>query len=148
MANIDLKELTLCEALKLLEKKKISSKELVEENLKQIKKIDPLIKAFLYVDEERALKSAEEADKLIQKGEKKKLLGIPISIKDNICIKDLPTTCASKILQNFIAPYNATVIEKLKAEGAIFIGKTNLDEFAMGSSTENSAFFPTHNPWD
>ncbi|MBO8144245.1 MAG: Asp-tRNA(Asn)/Glu-tRNA(Gln) amidotransferase subunit GatA [Thermodesulfobacterium sp.] len=144
----DFKELTILEALKLLEKGKISSKELVEETLKQIKKVDPQIKAYIYVDEEGAIKSAEEADRLIQKGEKKKLLGIPISIKDNICIKGLPTTCASKILQNFVAPYNATVIERLKAEGAIFIGKTNLDEFAMGSSTENSAFFPTRNPWD
>jgi len=144
----DFKELTILEALKLLEKGKISSKELVEETLKQIKKVDPQIKAYIYVDEEGAIKSAEEADRLIQKGERKKLLGIPISIKDNICIKGLPTTCASKILQNFVAPYNATVIERLKAEGAIFIGKTNLDEFAMGSSTENSAFFPTRNPWD
>jgi aspartyl-tRNA(Asn)/glutamyl-tRNA(Gln) amidotransferase subunit A len=148
MATIDLKDLTILSALKLLKEKKISSKELVEENLKQIKKIDPLVKAYLYVDEEGALKEASKADELIQKGEEKKLLGIPISIKDNICIKGLPTTCASKILQNFISPYDATVIEKLKAEGAIFIGKTNLDEFAMGSSTENSAFFPTHNPWD
>jgi aspartyl-tRNA(Asn)/glutamyl-tRNA(Gln) amidotransferase subunit A len=148
MATIDLKDLTILSALKLLKEKKISSKELVEESLKQIKKIDPLVKAYLYVDEERALKSASKADELIQKGEEKKLLGIPISIKDNICIKGLPTTCASKILQNFISPYDATVIEKLKAEGAVFIGKTNLDEFAMGSSTENSAFFPTHNPWD
>ncbi|HEA84240.1 MAG TPA: Asp-tRNA(Asn)/Glu-tRNA(Gln) amidotransferase subunit GatA, partial [Thermodesulfobacterium geofontis] len=144
----DFKELTILEALKLLEKGKISSKELVEETLKQIKKVDPQIKAYIYVDEEGAIKSAEEADRLIQKGERKKLLGIPISIKDNICIKGLPTTCASKILQNFVAPYNATVIERLKAKGAIFIGKTNLDEFAMGSSTENSAFFPTRNPWD
>ncbi len=144
----DFKELTILEALKLLEKGKISSKELVEETLKQIKKVDPQIKAYIYVDEEGAIKSAEEADRLIQKGERKKLLGIPISIKDNICIKGLPTTCASKILQNFVAPYNATVIERLKAEGAIFIGKTNLDEFAMGSSTENSAFFPTRNPWN
>jgi len=148
MAEIDLKDLTICKALKLLEEKKISSKELVEETLKQIKNLDPKIKAFLYVDEEGSLKAAEEADKLIQKGDKKKLLGIPISIKDNICIKGHPTTCASKILQNFVSPYDATVIERLKAEGAIFIGKTNLDEFAMGSSTENSAFFPTRNPWD
>lgn len=148
MPEIDLKELTLLSALKLLKERKISSKELIEENLKQIKKLDPLIKAFLYVDEEGALRSAEEADKLRDKGEEKKLLGIPISIKDNICIKGLPTTCASKILQNFISPYDATVIEKLRAEGAIFIGKTNLDEFAMGSSTENSAYFTTRNPWD
>uniref|UniRef100_A0A7V4JQ42 Glutamyl-tRNA(Gln) amidotransferase subunit A n=1 Tax=Thermodesulfobacterium geofontis TaxID=1295609 RepID=A0A7V4JQ42_9BACT len=148
MTAVDLKDLTILSALKLLKEKKISSRELVEESLKQIKKIDPLVKAFLYVDEERAIEAASEADELIQKGEEKKLLGIPISIKDNICIRGLATTCASKILQNFISPYDATVIEKLKAEGAVFIGKTNLDEFAMGSSTENSAFFPTRNPWD
>uniref|UniRef100_A0A7V5XFP1 Glutamyl-tRNA(Gln) amidotransferase subunit A n=1 Tax=Thermodesulfobacterium geofontis TaxID=1295609 RepID=A0A7V5XFP1_9BACT len=148
MTTFDFKDLTILSALKLLKEKKISSRELVEESLKQIKKIDPLVKAFLYVEEERALEAASKADELIQKGEEKKLLGIPISIKDNICIKGLATTCASKILQNFISPYDATVIEKLKAEGAVFIGKTNLDEFAMGSSTENSAFFPTHNPWD
>ena len=148
MNSIDITELSILKALELLEKREISSRELVEESLKQIKKLDPKIKAFLYIDEERAIENAKKADELREKGEKGALLGIPISIKDNICIKDLPTTCASKILENFIAPYDATVIKKLKKEGAIFLGKTNLDEFAMGSSTENSAFFPTHNPWD
>ncbi len=148
MAGVDLIELTICKALKLLEEKKISSVELVEETFKHIKRIDPKVKAFLYLDEEGAIKQAKKADELREKGNKSRLLGVPISIKDNMCIKGLPTTCASKILENFIAPYDATVIEKLRAEGAIFIGKTNLDEFAMGSSTENSAFFPTHNPWD
>lgn len=148
MNQIQLTELTILKALELLEKGKIRSSELVELSLEQIKKYDPLVKAFLYVDEEGAKESAKRADELRKKGYSGKLLGIPLSIKDNICIEGLPTTCASKILQNFIAPYDATVIEKLKKEGAIFLGKTNLDEFAMGSSTENSGFFPTHNPWD
>jgi aspartyl-tRNA(Asn)/glutamyl-tRNA(Gln) amidotransferase subunit A len=148
MASIDLTELTITKALALLEERKISSVELVEETFRQIKKVDPKVKAFLHLNEEKAIEAAKKADELREKGEKGRLLGIPLSIKDNICIKGLPTTCASKILENFIAPYNATVIEKLEAEGAIFIGKTNLDEFAMGSSTENSAFFITHNPWD
>ncbi len=148
MASIDLTELTISKALSLLEERKISSVELVEETFQQIKKVDPKVKAFLYLNEEKAIEEAKKADELREKGGKGRLLGVPISIKDNICIKGFPTTCASKILENFIAPYDATVIEKLKAEGAIFIGKTNLDEFAMGSSTENSAFFPTHNPWD
>nr|WP_156955552.1 Asp-tRNA(Asn)/Glu-tRNA(Gln) amidotransferase subunit GatA [Thermodesulfobacterium hydrogeniphilum] len=148
MASIDLTELTITKTLTLLEERKISSVELVEETFRQIKKVDPKVKAFLHLNEEKAIEEAKKADELREKGVKGRLLGIPISIKDNICIKGLPTTCASKILENFIAPYDATVIKKLKAEGAIFIGKTNLDEFAMGSSTENSAFFPTHNPWD
>lgn len=145
---IDIKSLTITKALELLQTKKISSKELVEETLKIIKILDPKVRAFLKIFEEEALVQAEQADKKITKGEKGILLGIPISIKDNICIRGYPTTCGSKILEDFIAPYDATVIKKLKEEGAIFIGKTNMDEFAMGSSTENSAFFPTHNPWD
>ncbi|NPA40372.1 MAG: Asp-tRNA(Asn)/Glu-tRNA(Gln) amidotransferase subunit GatA [Thermodesulfobacteria bacterium] len=145
---IDLKELTITKALEALEQGKVSSKELVEEVFNYIKKYDPQVKAFLHINEEQAIESAKQADELRKQGVKKKLLGIPLSIKDNICIKGLPTTCASKILENFIAPYDATVIERLKEAGAVFVGKTNLDEFAMGSSTENSAFFPTKNPWD
>ncbi len=148
MAEVELTDLTILKALELLENRKITSYELVEFFLEQIKKYDPLVKAFLYVDEEGVREGAKKADELRKKGHKGKLLGIPLSIKDNICIKGLPTTCASKILQNFIAPYDATVIEKLKKEGALFLGKTNLDEFAMGSSTENSGYFPTRNPWD
>ena len=148
MAEINLNELTIVKALELLEKGEITSIELVEACLERIKKLDPRVKAFLYVDEEGARESAKKADEARKQGKKGKLLGIPLSIKDNICIKGLPTTCASKILENFVAPYDATVIQKLKEEGAVFLGKTNLDEFAMGSSTENSAFFPTRNPWD
>jgi len=149
MGEVNLNEISITKALELLEKGDLTSKELVETVYERIENVDPRVKAFLHlVEKEEALKQAETADELRRKGEGKKLLGIPISIKDNICIKGLRTTCASKMLENFVAPYDATVIEKLKTEGAIFVGKTNLDEFAMGSSTENSAFFPTHNPWD
>lgn len=145
---MDLRELTITSALKLLTEGKISSLELTKLCLEQIKRYDSKVKAFLYINEEWALAQAENSDKRRKEGKAGLLEGIPLSIKDNIHIKGHPTTCASKILANYIAPYNATVIEKLTQEGAVFIGKTNMDEFAMGSSTENSAFFPTHNPWD
>lgn len=145
---MDLKDLTIRTALTLLEEGKISSKELCSLVLEQIKKYDPQVKAFLYVNEEWVLEQAEYADRRRKEGQGGLLTGIPLSIKDNILIKDHPTTCASKILANYIAPYDATVIERLKKHGAVFVGKTNMDEFAMGSSTENSGFFPTRNPWD
>ncbi|MFN4132350.1 MAG: amidase, partial [Caldimicrobium sp.] len=145
---MDLRELTLLKASELLRNRKISATELTKAFLEQIKRYDPLVKAYLYVNEEWALEQAREADTKLAQGNGGVLTGIPLSIKDNILIKGHPTTCASKILANYLAPYDATVIQKLKAAGAIFIGKTNMDEFAMGSSTENSAFFPTRNPWD
>ncbi|MCS7199977.1 MAG: Asp-tRNA(Asn)/Glu-tRNA(Gln) amidotransferase subunit GatA [Caldimicrobium sp.] len=145
---MELKELTIKSSLELLERGEITSRELTEATLEQIRKLDPLVKAFLYVNEEWALAQAEASDKRRRDKQAGPLEGIPLSIKDNILIKGHPTTCASKILANYIAPYDATVIEKLKKAGAVFVGKTNMDEFAMGSSTENSAFFPTRNPWD
>ncbi|MFN3920988.1 MAG: Asp-tRNA(Asn)/Glu-tRNA(Gln) amidotransferase subunit GatA [Caldimicrobium sp.] len=145
---MDLRELTLLKASELLRNRKISATELTKAFLEQIKSYDPLVRAYLYVNEEWALEQAREADTKLAQGNGGVLTGIPLSIKDNILIKGHPTTCASKILANYLAPYDATVIQKLKAAGAIFIGKTNMDEFAMGSSTENSAFFPTRNPWD
>lgn len=145
---MDLRELTLLKASELLRTRKISATELTTAYLEHIRKYDPLVKAYLYVNEEWALDQAKEADKRIAHGEGGILNGLPLSIKDNILIEGHPTTCASKILANYIAPYDATVIKKLKSAGAIFLGKTNMDEFAMGSSTENSAFYPTRNPWD
>lgn len=148
MNSLDLNRLTIKQALELLDEGKISSVELTQACLERIKKVDPEVKAYIYVNEEWALEQARLADERRRAGKPGKLLGITLAIKDNILIKGHPTTCASKILQNYIAPYDATVILKLKKEGAVFLGKTNLDEFAMGSSTENSAFFPTKNPWD
>ncbi len=146
--EINIETLTITEASKLLDEGKITSQELTQIYLERIKKLDPKIKAYLYVNEEEALSQAKKADEMRKGGKRHPLLGIPLAIKDNICIKGTPTTCASKMLENYIAPYDATVIKKLKEAGCVFIGKTNMDEFAMGSSTENSAFFPTKNPWD
>ncbi|MCS7150141.1 MAG: Asp-tRNA(Asn)/Glu-tRNA(Gln) amidotransferase subunit GatA [Caldimicrobium sp.] len=145
---MNLDDLTIKRALTLLSKGEITSKDLTLACLDRIKRFDPEVKAFLYVNEEWALAQAEASDKRRKDKKERSLEGIPLSIKDNILIRDHPTTCASRILANYIAPYDATVIERLKEAGAVFLGKTNMDEFAMGSSTENSAFFPTKNPWD
>ena len=147
-------------SLKLLEitalqlKEKLLSREiqvafLTRKLFEWIKEIEPNIQSYISLNEDEALRKAKEIDKKIENGEKLgSLAGIPVAVKDNICTKDLLTTCASKILRNFIPPYDAFVVKRLKEEDAIIIGKTNLDEFAMGSSTENSGYKITHNPWD
>ena len=127
----------------------VSSKELVQEKINRINELDPTLNAFLIVNTELALSKAEHIDKQIASGDHlPPLSGIPIAIKDNLCTKGIKTTCASKILDNFVPPYESTVTKKLLNAGAIMIGKTNMDEFAMGSSTETSAFGPTLNPWN
>jgi aspartyl-tRNA(Asn)/glutamyl-tRNA(Gln) amidotransferase subunit A len=140
--------LTIHEAHRLLKEKKLSSVELTRACLKRVKEVEPKVKAFVTITEELALEQAEKADKRIARGNIKPLTGVPVVIKDVLCTKGIKTTCSSKMLENFIPPYDATVVEKLNSLGAVTIGKANMDEFAMGSSTEHSAFFATHNPWD
>jgi aspartyl-tRNA(Asn)/glutamyl-tRNA(Gln) amidotransferase subunit A len=140
--------LTIHEAHQLLKTRQISSVELTKSRLERIHKIEPHIKALVTLTESLALQQAEKADKLIAAGEMGVLTGIPGIIKDNMCTRGIKTTCSSKMLQNFIPPYDATVVRKLNNSGLVMVGKANMDEFAMGSSTENSAFFVTHNPWD
>jgi len=144
----DLHQLTISQAHQLLKEKKVSSVELTKATLARLIKVEDKVHACVTISEDAALEQAKEADKVISSGKIKPLTGIPTLIKDNMCTKGIKTTCSSKILENFIPPYDATVIKKLKADNAVILGKTNMDEFAMGSSTENSAFFPTRNPWD
>ena len=130
----------------LLAKGEVKSEEIVHSFLRRIEEVEPKVDAFLYVAEEESLKRAREIDeKKISGG---MLSGIPVGIKDNISVKGMQNTCASKFMEGYIAPYDATVVTKLKEEGAIILGKLNMDEFAMGSSTEHSAFKITHNPHD
>ncbi len=122
---------------------------ITERVLENIRKRDTIIKAYLNVMEDDALRVAENVDRKVKAGERiHPLSGIPLALKDLMCVKGTETTCASRILEDFVAPYDATVVERLRAEDAVIIGKTNMDEFAMGSSTENSAFGVTRNPWD
>ncbi len=142
-------QLTIREAHELLTRKKLSSVELTQAMLQRIREIDPTIKSYVTVSEELALEQAKQADERIAKGEHvTPLTGIPFSMKDCISTRGVRTTCSSKILENYIPQYNATVTNKLAQAGAVLLGKTNMDEFGMGSSCENSAFFNTHNPWD
>lgn len=144
-----LNQLTAHEIINLIRKKKITAYEVMQDIFNQIDRVDNLIRAFLFLNKEEALKQAKEIDIKVKNGEKlPPLAGVAVAIKDIIATQGTETTCGSKILKGFVPPYNATVINKLKEAGAIIIGKTNMDEFAMGSSTENSAFFSTHNPWD
>ena len=145
----ELHQLTIHEAHKLLKQREISALELTQSVLKRIAEVEDKVHACVTIAEDIALKEAEKVDDYIKTAaEVAPLAGIPALIKDVICTKGIRTTCGSKMLENFIPPYDATVIAKLKAQKAVIVGKTNMDEFAMGSSTEHSAFFPTHNPWD
>ena len=126
----------------------ISAEDFMSETLDRIKKVDDTLHAFLSVNDD-AIEQAKTIDKKIKSGDKVgACYGMPISIKDNMCIKGSKTTCASKMLENFVAPYDATVITKLKQQDAVFVGKVNMDEFAMGLTTEFSAFGPSKNPWN
>jgi aspartyl-tRNA(Asn)/glutamyl-tRNA(Gln) amidotransferase subunit A len=138
----------LSQAHGLLCEGQISSVELTQAVLDRILALDNQIKAYLTLAPDAALAQAAEADRRRSAGEDHPLLGIPLAIKDIICVEGLPNTCGSHILEDYVPPFSATAVEKLRQAGAVILGKTNLDEFAMGSSTENSAFFATRNPWD
>lgn len=142
-------KLTLKEMVRKIKSREISSEEVVASYLKNVLEKEPEVNAFLTIMADEAIEKAKEIDKRIAAGEELgALAGIPIAVKDNICTEGVNTTCASKMLEDFVPPYDATVVKKLLAEDAIIIGKTNMDEFAMGSSTENSAFKKTANPRD
>lgn len=146
---MELYNLTAHELKSKIDEKEVKVEEVVESYLNRIEEVDSKVGAFLYTGSEEAIKKAKELDNKIAKGENLKALGgIPVSIKDNISVKDMQNTCASKMLQGYKSPYDAHVIEKIKNEDGIILGKVNMDEFAMGSSTENSAYKLTRNPWD
>jgi len=132
-----------------LEKKEISSIEITKSVFKRIEEVEEKLNSFIRLEKESALSRAKEVDKLITSGSSvKDLMGIPVAVKDNICTRNITTTCASRILENYIPVYNASVIERLESFSYILVGKANMDEFAMGSSNENSYFGPVRNPWD
>jgi len=147
-----LNNLTILQAIDGLKQGKFSCEELTKACFKRIKKIDNKVKAFITISEQSAINQAKQADGLISKNKnifnQRPLLGIPVAIKDNFCTKGIKTTAGAKILQDYIPPYDATVVARLKKAGAVILGKTNMDAWAHGSSTEASDFFTTKNPWD
>jgi len=146
---LELYELSAHDARQMLSNKEVSSRELTQAALDRISAVDGSVKAFITVTDDLALKQADAVDKAIAAGEPLSgVAGIPMGLKDVLCTKGVETTCASQILKGFVPPYSATVVDRLDAAGSVFLGKLNMDEFAMGSSTENSGFFVTHNPWD
>ncbi len=145
----ELNKLTLLEAFQGLREGKFTSRELTQDCFDQIKKFDDKVKAFITLNEAEAYAQADAFDAKFKAGESlPPLAGIPVIIKDIFCTAGLKTTAASKILADYVPPFDADTIKRLRDEGAVFLGKVNMDEFAMGGSTENSGFFPTHNPWD
>ncbi len=144
----DWNQLTLHQVRDALAKGACTSRDLVTQLLEAIRKRDGRLQAYVSIDEEDALRQAAAADERQRRGEQGKLLGVPLAIKDVINVAGQPCTCGSRILAGYRAPYDATAIARLRAEGAVFLGRTNMDEFAMGSSTENSALHVTRNPWD
>ena len=148
MQTSDVVHMTAHEARDLLDRGEVSSVELTQAVLDRIREVEDKVKAFVTVTDELALEQARSADERIASGDAQPLTGVPMQLKDNMCTRGVATTCSSRMLQNFVPTYSATVTRRLYQQGAVLMGKGNLDEFAMGSSTENSGFFPTHNPWD
>jgi aspartyl-tRNA(Asn)/glutamyl-tRNA(Gln) amidotransferase subunit A len=144
----ELTELTITEAARLLRLRSFSAAELVTAHIERIERLDGRVKAFLRFTPELWEKQAEDADERIKQGDLGPLVGIPMAVKDVLCVRGVETTAGSKILRGFKAPYTGTAVSRLFAAGAVMLGVTNCDEFAMGSSTENSGYHPTHNPWD
>lgn len=144
----DLTLLTASEARTSLDNREISSVELTQAYLQRIEAIEPKVHSYLHVMTNVALGQANAADVRIENGEAEEMTGIPVALKDILATTDAPTTAASKMLEGYVSPYDASVVARLREQGAVFLGKTNTDEFAMGSSTETSAFGPTKNPWD
>ncbi|MBF0309067.1 MAG: Asp-tRNA(Asn)/Glu-tRNA(Gln) amidotransferase subunit GatA [Magnetococcales bacterium] len=140
--------LSLTEAARLLADRSLSATELTRACLEAIRQQDATLNAFITVAEPQALAAAEQADQQLAKGDAPPLTGLPLAIKDIFCTTDMPTTCGSRMLKGFLSPYESTVTRRLRQAGAVLLGKTNMDEFAMGSSTETSHFGPTRNPWD
>ncbi|MCA9998554.1 MAG: Asp-tRNA(Asn)/Glu-tRNA(Gln) amidotransferase GatCAB subunit A, partial [Anaerolineales bacterium] len=145
---MDLTTLTLTELRDALWAGQVTSVAATEAMLDRIVAVDNEVKSFLTVTDELALEQAAAADARLAAGERTPLLGVPVAVKDMFCTRGVATTAGSKILEGFVPPYNAFVVDKLAEAGAVLLGKTNTDEFAMGSSTETSAYFATHNPWD
>ena len=145
---MELHTLNISELRKLLDRREISVRDIVDSVYKRIDAVEDRVKAFVTPTKEEAMKMAAAAQKRIDGKQSGPLLGIPMAIKDNMCTRGIRTTCSSKILENFVPPYESTVTSRLTEQGYILVGKTNLDEFAMGSSTENSGFHTTRNPWD
>ncbi|MBW2484543.1 MAG: Asp-tRNA(Asn)/Glu-tRNA(Gln) amidotransferase subunit GatA [Deltaproteobacteria bacterium] len=145
---MSLHKLTIHELQQMLAARKISAVELTRDVLDRIEKVEDKVKAYITLDPEGALKQAEEADREIKEGKGGALSGIPVSIKDVLCTENMRTTCGSRILENFVPPYDATAVVKMKKAGAVLLGKVSMDEFAMGSTSENCAFGPPRNPWN
>ncbi len=145
---MELHERTIHELQQMLRDGETTAAEICRSVFARIDAVEPRVHAYISLMRETALAEAAAADETIRRGDPRPLTGIPIALKDIYCTKGFPTTCGSRILKNFVPPYDATVVEKLRAAGAVFTGKANMDEFAMGSSTENSAFGATRNPWD
>ncbi|MEM1515273.1 MAG: Asp-tRNA(Asn)/Glu-tRNA(Gln) amidotransferase subunit GatA [Candidatus Bathyarchaeia archaeon] len=142
-------ELTALELVDKIRRQELSAEDYIASLIERINKVDGKINAYITTTFDEALRKAREINERVRRGDKVgRLAGVAVAVKDNICTLGIRTTCASKMLENFIPPYNATVVERLKCEDAIIIGKTNMDEFAMGSTTETSYFGPTRNPWD